>query len=171
MADTPLSLEAELLALRQEVRKLSNGMEILDCIVRHSRGCDRHDDALISDSYFDDAFDEHGFAVARGPGYASWANSSHASSSLTHTHNITTHSCAVDGDVAHAESYVICRTARTRRQDCAVHQRPLPRLVGTPGRPTAHRAPALDGRSDVHRRMLRAAGLVLQEEGLHPGNA
>jgi len=45
--------------------------------------------------------------MARGPEYAAWANSSHARTSVAHTHNITTHSVEIDGDIAHAESNVI----------------------------------------------------------------
>ncbi len=107
MTDTTPSLEAEVRALRREVERLKDRAEIIDCIARHSRGCDRHDEELITSSYHEDAVDEHGFSIARGPEYASWANSSHASTSLTHTHNVTTHSCEIEDDVAHAESYVI----------------------------------------------------------------
>ena len=31
----------------------------------------------------------------------------HAAGSQNHLHNITTHTCEIDGDVAHAESYVL----------------------------------------------------------------
>ena len=36
-----------------------------------------------------------------------WVNPAHAATSKVHTHNITTHNCEIDGDTAHAESYVI----------------------------------------------------------------
>ncbi len=107
MADSLSSLQTELQSLRHDVQRLTDRTEILDCIARHARGCDRHDGDLISATYHEDAVDEHGFAMARGPEYAAWANSSHARTSVTHTHNITTHSVEIDGDVAHAESYVI----------------------------------------------------------------
>jgi len=102
-----VSLEAELQDLRREVAYLKDRAAILDCIARHARGCDRHDSDLITAAYHEDGVDEHGFAVNPGPNYASWANAAHAGTSRTHTHNVTTHTCEIDGDVAHAESYVI----------------------------------------------------------------
>ena len=42
-----------------------------------------------------------------GPKYAEWINPVHAAGSQNHLHNITTHTCEIDGDVAHAESYVL----------------------------------------------------------------
>lgn len=94
-------------ALEQNVRYLMDRTEILDCISRHARGCDRHDIDLIASAYHPDGVDEHGHAVNSGLEYGNWANRTHAETSRVHTHNITTHTCEVDGDVAHAESYVI----------------------------------------------------------------
>lgn len=93
--------------LEQNVRYLLDRTEILDCICRHARGCDRHDIDLIASAYHDDGVDEHGHAVNSGPQYGKWANKTHAETSRVHTHNITTHTCEIDGDVAHAESYAI----------------------------------------------------------------
>jgi hypothetical protein len=39
--------------------------------------------------------------------YGEWANEAHTRGSLQNMHNITTHLCEIDGDEAHAESYVI----------------------------------------------------------------
>jgi SnoaL-like domain len=102
-----MGIEGDLEELRRDVQYLKDRSAILDCIMRHSRGCDRHDVDLISEAYHEDSVDEHGFATNVGPEYGEWANSSHAATSEVHTHNITTHSCEIDGDVAHAESYVI----------------------------------------------------------------
>ncbi len=94
-------------ALQRDVRYLLDRTAILDCITRHARGCDRHDVDLITAAYHSDGVDEHGFAVNSGRDYGPWANAAHAETSMVHTHNITTHSCEIDGDIAHAESYVI----------------------------------------------------------------
>ncbi|MFD0685985.1 nuclear transport factor 2 family protein [Actinomadura fibrosa] len=93
--------------LRRDVRYLKDRADILDCIARHARGCDRHDDDLISAAYHPDATDEHGFATNSGADYAAWVNPAHAATSQVHTHNVTTHSCDIDGDTAHCDSYVI----------------------------------------------------------------
>jgi ketosteroid isomerase-like protein len=99
--------DGELAALRRDVQHLMDRAAILDCIARHARGCDRHDVDLITTAYHDDAIDEHGSATNTGPEYGEWANASHAATSQVHAHNITTHTCEIDGDTAHAESYVI----------------------------------------------------------------
>jgi hypothetical protein len=93
--------------LQRDVRYLMDRTAILDCIARHARGCDRHDDALITGAYHEDGVDEHGSVTNQGPEYAAWANAAHASASQATTHNITTHTCEIEGDVAHAESYVL----------------------------------------------------------------
>jgi ketosteroid isomerase-like protein len=102
-----MTAETDLGLLRRDVQYLLDRTAILDCIARHARGCDRHDVDLVRAAYHDDGMDEHGFAVNPGPGYAEWANKTHAETAIAHTHNITTHSCDIDGDTAHAESYVI----------------------------------------------------------------
>ncbi|WP_216893916.1 nuclear transport factor 2 family protein [Nocardia alni] len=93
--------------LHHRLRYLEDRAEILDCIARHARGCDRHDAELISSAYHPDAIDHHGNATNSGADYADWANTAHAATSQVHTHNITTHTCEIDGDSAHAESYSI----------------------------------------------------------------
>jgi len=102
-----MTAEVDLLQLQRDVQYLLDRTAILDCIARHARGCDRHDNDLITAAYHDDGIDEHGRAINSGPHYAEWANKTHAQTSIVHTHNITTHSCEIDGDTAHAESYAI----------------------------------------------------------------
>jgi len=102
-----MTVDIDLGLMRRELQYLLDRTAILDCIARHARGCDRHDLDLITAAYHDDGVDEHGFAINAGPDYGSWANETHAQTSRVHTHNITTHSCDIQGDTAHAESYVI----------------------------------------------------------------
>jgi hypothetical protein len=97
----------ELEQLRRDVRYLKDRIEILDCVANQARGHDRHDTELMTSVYHDDGVDEHGPAVNPGPKYAEWANQTHAAAFLDHLHHITTHTCEIDGDVAHCESYVI----------------------------------------------------------------
>ncbi len=99
--------EADFGALERKVQHLEDRAAILDCIANHARGCDRHDVELLRSTYLDDGIDEHGTTVNAGPDYAAWANEVHAATSRQHLHNITTHRCDIDGDEAHAESYVL----------------------------------------------------------------
>jgi hypothetical protein len=98
----------ELLRARdRQLRYLTDRQEILDCVARHARGCDRFDGEVLSSAFHEDGIDEHGYAINPGRKYSEWANEAHARGSLQNMHNITTHLCEIDGDEAHAESYVI----------------------------------------------------------------
>jgi hypothetical protein len=93
--------------LEKQLRYLLDRQAILDCVARNARGCDRHDSELLASSYTADGTDEHGYEVNPGSKYSDYANKTHAAGSIHNLHNITTHSCEIDGDVAHCESYVI----------------------------------------------------------------
>jgi len=93
--------------LARDVQYLKDRLAVLDVINRHARGCDRHDTDLIDSAYWPDGQDEHGTSVNAGNEYGQWANNSHAATSSAHQHHVTTHTCDVDGDTAHAESYVM----------------------------------------------------------------
>ncbi len=95
---------AELLAT---VRYLKDRQDVLDVVMRQSRGNDRHDAALTSSCFWDDGADEHGAAVTPGAEWGETANGWHAAGYVMHLHNITSHTCEIDGDTAHAETYVI----------------------------------------------------------------
>jgi SnoaL-like domain len=103
-----MTAEERLAKLERSIRYLTDRQEVLDCVARNARGCDRHDAELLSSTYHADGIDEHGLAnIHPGPEYHEWANEVHSRGSLQNMHHITTHSCEIDGDVAHAESYVI----------------------------------------------------------------
>lgn len=93
--------------LQRDVQYLKDRQAIADCVNRHARGHDRFDVELLTAAYHTDGIDEHGAAINAGPEYAAWANAIHGQGCELCLHNITTHTCDIDGDVAHAESYVI----------------------------------------------------------------
>jgi hypothetical protein len=102
-----MNANRELEELRRDIRYLLDRQAILDCISRHARGHDRHDVEMLAAAYHPDGVDEHGYAINSGPNYPEWANAVHSAGSSLHLHNITTHICEIDADVAHCESYVI----------------------------------------------------------------
>jgi hypothetical protein len=102
-----MSAQIQLEELRTDVQYLKDRAAILDCVAAHARGCDRHDVTLLTSTYHDDGIDEHGKMRIPGPEYAAWANGVHGATSQAHMHHVTTHTCTIDGDEAHAESYVM----------------------------------------------------------------
>jgi hypothetical protein len=114
-----MNAEERIAALEKKLQALTDRQEILDCIVRTSRGNDRFDVESISDSYHPDGVHELGRKLISGSEYGEHANHAHGAMCEANLHNVTMHSCEIDGDVAHAESYVIglfldkgCRTSR-----------------------------------------------------------
>lgn len=97
----------DLARLAADVQHLKDRQAIADVVNRHARGHDRFDLEIMASCYHVDGFDEHGFAINPGPEYGDWANRIHAGGSQLNLHNITTHTCEIDGDTAHAESYVM----------------------------------------------------------------
>jgi hypothetical protein len=93
--------------LNQELQYLLDRQAILDCVYRYCRGLDRHDPELLASAFHPDAVDNHGNFVGYIPDFVKWGNALHGAGFLAHTHNITCHFADIDGDVAHAESYVI----------------------------------------------------------------
>ena len=72
----------------------------------------------------------------------------HAAGSQNHLHNITTHTVEIDGDTAHAESYVLVTLLDHDGADGSVHQRPLHRPAREARRRLADRRAPVDGRGD-----------------------
>ena len=100
-------LAADLADRDRRLRYLADRVEILDCVARHARGCDRFDGDVLASAFHEDGIDEHGHAINTGRRYSEWANEAHTRGSLQNLHHITTHLCEIEGDEAHAESYVI----------------------------------------------------------------
>lgn len=89
------------------VRALVDRQAILDCITTACRGMDRMDRELILSAYHPDAIDDHGLFVGSREGFADWVLDICENAITGSAHTIANHSCEIDGDVAHAETYVI----------------------------------------------------------------
>lgn len=97
----------ELQGLADTVQYLSDRQKILDCVNGYARAVDRHDVDLIQAVFHPDGVDEHGVTVQQRESFAEWANDRHSLLTRMHTHNVTTHTCTIEGNVAHAETYVL----------------------------------------------------------------
>lgn len=102
-----MDLEAELAQLKATVRHLHDRQQILDVIVRESRGRDRHDAALTASCYWPDGADEHGPVPFPALDYPEIANKGHAGAFAMNQHNLANHTCEIAGDTAYCETYVM----------------------------------------------------------------
>lgn len=101
-------IEARLAALEAETRYLRDRQDIEDVVHGLARATDRFDVELMTDAFAEDGFDDHGtWAQTPASEFAEWANRTHEGGSILSLHNICTHHCEIDGDIAHAESYVM----------------------------------------------------------------
>ncbi|MFA3899891.1 nuclear transport factor 2 family protein [Rhodococcus qingshengii] len=87
------------------VRALADRQAILDCLMRYSRGVDRLDRDILLSVYHDDAIDDHGMFVGGREEFADWVIGMHSTLHMSQQHCLFNHTCALDGDVAHTETY------------------------------------------------------------------
>lgn len=97
--------EVEFETLRRQVRHLSDRQEILDCINLYNRGLDRLDADAIRAAYHADGIDHHGPFLGTVDEFVPFAIEIEGTFAATH-HGVSTHLCEIEGDVAHAETYV-----------------------------------------------------------------
>jgi hypothetical protein len=102
-----MTVEQELAELRATMRHLKDRQDILDLLTREVRGRDRQDVELTASCYWPESFDEHGPVITPGPDYPGRANWGHGKFFAMTSHNLTNHSCEIDGDTAHCETYVV----------------------------------------------------------------
>lgn len=115
MTETP-----DLAELAAMVRELKDRQDILDVIVRESRGRDRHDAELTASCYWPEGADEHGPIPLPATEYPEQANAGHAAAFAMNQHNLASHSCEIDGDTAYCETYVVGMLLSLDGQTCTV---------------------------------------------------
>jgi hypothetical protein len=100
-----MDTENRLAAVEAKLQDLLDRQAIFECIKRNSRGNDRFDVDLVTSSYHPDGIHELGLKQISGREYGEHANHAHRALFDANLHNVTIHTCEIDGDVAHAESY------------------------------------------------------------------
>jgi hypothetical protein len=90
-----------------KLQKLVDRQEILDCLTRYCRGVDRFDRELLLSAYHADATDDHGVFVGNPAQFADWVFNAHGTGQKRTNHVIANHTCEIDGDTAHAETYCV----------------------------------------------------------------
>jgi hypothetical protein len=87
------------------LQELLDRQDILDCVHRYCRAVDRFDRELLLSVYHPDAIDDHGYFVGGREAFADWAFGYHSLYQNATHHVVTNHTCELDGDTAHAETY------------------------------------------------------------------
>lgn len=102
-----MTTEDRLAEIERKLQHLIDIQEIRECIARHARGCDRHDAACNASAFHEGGVHELGNRVFDGQVYGEHSNAGLAMMFEATVHTPVLQNCEIDGDVAHAESYVI----------------------------------------------------------------
>lgn len=89
------------------LEQLLDRQDILDCLLRFSRGMDRFDRALFLSAFHPDAVISAGVFVGGPQDLYDWASGWHQQGQSATHHNLLNHSCDLDTDIAHTETYYL----------------------------------------------------------------
>lgn len=89
------------------LEQLLDRQDILDCLIRFSRGMDRFDRELFLSAFHPDAVIAAGPFVGGPVDLYDWASRLHEQGQAATHHNLLNHTCDIDGDSAHTETYYL----------------------------------------------------------------
>jgi len=89
------------------LERMLERQEILDCLVRFSRGMDRFDRELFLSAFHPDATIAAGDFVGDPRALYDWASAMHEQGQVATHHNLLNHTCEITGHTAHTETYYI----------------------------------------------------------------
>lgn len=89
------------------LEELLDRQDILACLIRFSRGMDRFDRELFLSAFHSDAVIAAGPFVGGPVELYDWAAKLHEQGQSATHHNLLNHSCDIDGNVAHTETYYL----------------------------------------------------------------
>lgn len=98
------SLSSETVA---ELQALVDRQAILDALTRFCRGMDRFDRELFDSAFHPDATIAAGSFVGGPADLYDWSTSMHEQGQKATLHNLLNHTCDLDGDTAHTETYYL----------------------------------------------------------------
>ena len=87
------------------MEQLLDRQDILDCLTRMSRGTDRFDRTLFLSAFHDDAIVAAGPFVGSAAALFDWSCGIQETAHIGTFHMLLNHSCELDGDTAHTETY------------------------------------------------------------------
>jgi len=91
-------------SLAETVRLLRDRQEIMDVLLRYTRGTDRLDVELIRSAFHEDGIDSHGKVTGTNEDFLAWWLPGQEQREATQ-HYLMNHTVDLDGDSAHAETY------------------------------------------------------------------
>jgi hypothetical protein len=91
----------------QRLNHLLDRQDIMDCLVRFARGMDRFDRELMLSAFHADAVIAAGVFVGDPLSLCDWSFKLHEQGQSATHHNMLNHTCEIDGDVAHTETYYL----------------------------------------------------------------
>lgn len=89
------------------VAQLLDRQDILDCLVRFSRGMDRFDRECFLSAFHADAVIAAGEFVGGPVELYDWASQLHEQGQVATHHNLLNHTVEIEGGTAHAETYYL----------------------------------------------------------------
>ena len=99
-----------------DIQRVLDRAAIEECLLRYTRGIDRHDVELVMSAFHPDALDTHGTFEGGPRDVAEWANEQHGLRWDRHMHYVTNTTVDIDGDVAHTDTTTSsCCAGRTAR--------------------------------------------------------
>jgi hypothetical protein len=87
--------------------RLLDRQDILDCLTRFSRGIDRFDREWFLSAFHPDAVIAAGDFVGGPVALYDWASAMHEEGQVATQHNLLNHTCDIDDETAHAETYYL----------------------------------------------------------------
>jgi hypothetical protein len=93
--------------LDQRLRTVLDRQDITDCLTRFSRGMDRFDRELFVSAFHPTAVIAAGDFSGGPEELYRWARALHEDGQIATHHYLLNHSCEIDGDVAHCETYYL----------------------------------------------------------------
>ena len=92
---------------QQRLDALLDRQDILDCLNRFSRGMDRFDRETFLSAFHTDAEIAAGPFVGGPAELYDWASQMHDAGQVATHHILLNHTCDIDGDTAHTETYYL----------------------------------------------------------------
>jgi hypothetical protein len=117
-----------------DIQELIDRQRIWECLLRYTRGMDRLDRDLALSAYHPGAMEDHGAFIAPYDVFTDQVLGFHRASETATQHIMSNHGCEIDGDVAHAETYVSCYSVTPEGPDSMSFGRFIDRLEKRGGR-------------------------------------